>query len=124
MGRRDDGGRGRGVTCWVWDGPPYPARARPLGRRGQLTQILRGLGGLSPNERRAVGAAANNLRNLLEVKLERKLVKLQSSRDLEKLKKLEEIDTTRIVRVGDGFVEVNGKCLSRDEILRVDIYLA
>ena len=37
-----------------------------LGRRGQLTQILRGLGSLSPEERRIVGAEANEAKRLLE----------------------------------------------------------
>ena len=37
-----------------------------LGRRGQLTQILRGLGSLSPEDRREAGASANQLKNLLE----------------------------------------------------------
>jgi phenylalanyl-tRNA synthetase alpha chain len=45
-------------------------RVSYLGRRGKLTQILRGLGGLSPNERRAVGAAANRLKTLLEDSLD------------------------------------------------------
>ena len=41
-------------------------RVTYLGRRGQLTQILRGLGSLSPEDRREVGASANQLKNLLE----------------------------------------------------------
>ena len=45
-------------------------RVSYLGRRGKLTQILRGLGGLSPDERRAVGGAANRLKTLLEESLD------------------------------------------------------
>jgi phenylalanyl-tRNA synthetase alpha chain len=43
-----------------------------LGRRGALTQLLRGLGGMSPDERRAVGAAANEAKRLLEERLARR----------------------------------------------------
>ena len=44
-------------------------RVSYLGRRGQLTQVLRGLGALDPEERRTVGAAANNVKTLLEESL-------------------------------------------------------
>ena len=40
-----------------------------LGRRGQLTQVLRGIRDLSPDERRSVGAAANRAKNILEQSL-------------------------------------------------------
>ncbi len=40
-----------------------------LGRRGQLTQVLRGIRDLSPDERRSVGAAANRAKNVLEQSL-------------------------------------------------------
>lgn len=41
-------------------------RLKFLGRRGTLTQVLRGLGELPPAERRNVGARANQLRDELE----------------------------------------------------------
>ncbi len=41
-------------------------RIKFLGRKGALTQILRGLGSLSPDERPAVGQAANAARQWLE----------------------------------------------------------
>jgi len=41
-------------------------RVRYLGRKGALTQILRSIGTLSPEEKRAVGAKANEVKNLLE----------------------------------------------------------
>jgi phenylalanyl-tRNA synthetase alpha chain len=41
-------------------------RVAYLGRRGQLTQVLRGLGALAPEERRAVGAAGNSVKAVLE----------------------------------------------------------
>ena len=37
-----------------------------LGRSGDLTQVLRGLGALPSEERRTVGAAANKAKSLLE----------------------------------------------------------
>ncbi|CAI8049305.1 Phenylalanine--tRNA ligase alpha subunit [Geodia barretti] len=40
-----------------------------LGRRGQLTQMLRGIRDLAPDERRSVGAAANQAKNVLEQSL-------------------------------------------------------
>ncbi len=41
-------------------------RVAYLGRRGRLTQVLRSLGGLAPEERGAVGAAANVVKATLE----------------------------------------------------------
>ena len=40
-----------------------------LGRRGKLTQMLRGVGALSAEERRSVGSAANQAKTLLEERL-------------------------------------------------------
>ena len=45
-------------------------RVRYLGRKGELTAILRGLGGLPPEERRAVGAVANQVKEELEIAFE------------------------------------------------------
>ncbi|MDA0988716.1 MAG: phenylalanine--tRNA ligase subunit alpha [Chloroflexi bacterium] len=41
-------------------------RVAYMGRRGELTQVLRGLAPLAPEERRIVGAAANKVKALLE----------------------------------------------------------
>jgi phenylalanyl-tRNA synthetase alpha chain len=41
-------------------------RARYLGRRGELTQVLRGLGALPAEERPAAGAAGNRVKEALE----------------------------------------------------------
>ncbi|MBF8267880.1 MAG: pheS [Dehalococcoidia bacterium] len=46
-------------------------RVAYLGRKGHLTLVLRGLGSLAPEERRAVGAAANRVKALLEESLAR-----------------------------------------------------
>ncbi|HYQ96668.1 MAG TPA: phenylalanine--tRNA ligase subunit alpha, partial [Candidatus Eisenbacteria bacterium] len=42
------------------------ARVRHLGRKSDLTQVLRGLKDLSPAERASIGARANRLRETLE----------------------------------------------------------
>jgi phenylalanyl-tRNA synthetase alpha chain len=44
-------------------------RVTYMGRRSELTQVLRGLGPLDPEERRIVGAAANKVKALLEDRL-------------------------------------------------------
>ena len=44
-------------------------RVQYLGRSGKVTRVLRGLGALSPGERRTVGAAANQTKALLEESL-------------------------------------------------------
>ncbi len=65
-------------------------RVRYLGRKGSLTTILRGLGALSVDERRAVGAAANDLKTALEAGLQQKQEALKT-RDL-----VDTIEQTRI----------------------------
>jgi phenylalanyl-tRNA synthetase alpha chain len=47
-------------------------RVRFLGRKGCLTSILRGMGGLALEERRAIGAAANEVKAALETSLKGK----------------------------------------------------
>ena len=44
-------------------------RVAYMGRRGELTLVLRGLGPLAPEDRRTVGAAANKVKALLEESL-------------------------------------------------------
>ena len=51
------------------DGQIEAWRIAWLGRRGRLTQVLRGIRDLSPEERRSVGAAANRAKNALEQSL-------------------------------------------------------
>jgi len=45
-------------------------RTRVLGRSGELTSVLRGIGGLAAEERKAVGAEANRVKAVLEAALE------------------------------------------------------
>src|SRR5579862_1881906 len=50
-----------------------------LGRKAELPQLLRGVGGLPPAERSAVGSAANAARQALEALLERRAGELSAS---------------------------------------------
>lgn len=47
-------------------------RIRYMGKKGSLTSILRGLGKMPPEDRREIGAAANEIKALLESSLEQK----------------------------------------------------
>ena len=47
-------------------------RVRFLGKKGELTAILRGMGKLSPEERKTTGQAANSVRAEIEQFLEEK----------------------------------------------------
>ena len=64
-----------------------PWRISYLGRRGRLTQVLRGLGSLPLEERRALGAAANQAKETLEAALERREEELKGG---ERQRRLEE----------------------------------
>jgi phenylalanyl-tRNA synthetase alpha chain len=54
-------------------------RVRFLGRKAELPQLLRGVRELAPEERGAVGAAANQARHALEAQLEARAQQLDSS---------------------------------------------
>lgn len=68
-------------------------RVRLLGKKGELTALMKGMGSLSPEERPVVGALINNVKGGLEEKLEYCLSKV---RDAEMAKRLEteRIDVT------------------------------
>ena len=44
------------------------ARVKYLGKKGELTSILRGMGSLSPEERPIIGSKVNEVRDELEIK--------------------------------------------------------
>lgn len=68
-------------------------RIKYLGKKGELTSVLKGMGKLSKEERPVIGALANEVRAKLESELEEK--KSQISAKLEELKlKSEVIDVT------------------------------
>ena len=76
-------------------------RVRYLGRKGELTALMKGLGGLAPEERPVVGQLVNTIRDELESSLENGLL---AARELAKSARLqsERIDVTlpgrRLVR--------------------------
>ncbi|UCD09052.1 MAG: phenylalanine--tRNA ligase subunit alpha [Dehalococcoidales bacterium] len=55
-------------------------RIKYLGRKGQLTAVLRGLANLPPEERRITGAAANKVKTSLEKSLKEKELEIKESR--------------------------------------------
>ncbi|SFI80706.1 phenylalanine--tRNA ligase subunit alpha [Thermoflavimicrobium dichotomicum] len=64
-----------------------------LGKKGELTSVLRGMGSLSPEERPVVGALANEIRNRLEELISSKEGELEEAKLEQKLKE-ETIDVT------------------------------
>ncbi|MBE6788606.1 MAG: phenylalanine--tRNA ligase subunit alpha [Ruminococcaceae bacterium] len=68
-------------------------RVRFLGKKGELTAILKQMGSLSPEERPIVGQLANEVRSALEEILTKKSEELKTAAMAEKLKE-EAIDVT------------------------------
>ena len=68
-------------------------RIRFLGKKGELTAVLRGMGALPPEERPAVGTFVNEARDEIENKIALKEKELKESLIAEKLQK-EKIDIT------------------------------
>lgn len=73
-------------------------RVQFLGKKGELTQILKGMGALSAEERPVVGQLANDVRTAIETKLEEAKTKLMEKEQEIKLK-AETIDVTMPGRV-------------------------
>lgn len=68
-------------------------RVRYLGKKGELTQVLRGMGGLSAEERPRIGQAANEVRTAIEEELSARTAFLKSAVKAQRLKH-EGIDVT------------------------------
>lgn len=68
-------------------------RVRFLGKKGRLTEILRGMGKLSPEERKETGQMANNVRAEIENLLEEKFEAVKAA-EREVRFKIEKIDVT------------------------------
>ncbi len=64
-----------------------------LGKKGELTQVLRGMGALSPEERPKIGELVNNVRNEIESKIKEKEEEFKAKELQQKLEK-ETIDIT------------------------------
>jgi len=71
-------------------------RIRHLGKKSALTQILRGLAALSLEERKAVGASANEVKAFLERHYgeKKETLKQEAYQDLERTLTVEKIDVT------------------------------
>ncbi|MEC4986109.1 MAG: phenylalanine--tRNA ligase subunit alpha [Oscillatoria sp. PMC 1068.18] len=54
-------------------------RVNYLGKKGELSQILRGMGKLSPEERPRIGALANEVKEALQIALESQKTELQQA---------------------------------------------
>lgn len=68
-------------------------RIKYLGKKGELTQLLRGMGQLSPEERPLIGQLANEIRDQINEKIEETAYCLKR-KDLEKKLRSEFIDVT------------------------------
>jgi len=68
-------------------------RVKMLGKKSPLTEILRSMGKLSPEERKELGQEANRVREQIESALERKLVEVKAKAQEEKFRQ-EKIDVT------------------------------
>jgi len=68
-------------------------RVKYLGKKGELTAVLRGMGSLSAEERPVIGQLANEIREFLENKIEEVRSSLAEKQRAEKLKN-ETIDVT------------------------------
>ncbi len=68
-------------------------RIKYLGKKGELTSVLKGMGKLSPEERPVIGALANEIRDFLSSELDTKKEELEKALQNLKLKK-EVIDVT------------------------------
>lgn len=55
------------------------ARVKYLGKKGELTAILKGMGKLTPDERKEIGQAANDARNVIESALNKKINELKEA---------------------------------------------
>jgi len=74
-------------------GETEEVRIKFLGKKGKLTEILRGMGALSPEERKALGQIANGTRGQIEAILEEKFARMKELQKISKLKS-EKIDVT------------------------------
>lgn len=68
-------------------------RVKYLGKKGELTQVLRGMGRLSPEERPVLGQLANEIRDMINEKIEDKEYCLRR-KELEEKVRNEFIDVT------------------------------
>ena len=77
-------------------------RVKMLGKKGKLTEILRGMGKLSPEERKSTGQMANKVRAEIEEMLEKKYKEMKEAakEDQFKLERKEITEPGRDVKLG------------------------
>lgn len=68
-------------------------RIKYMGKKGELTAVLKGMGALSAEERPVIGALANEIRTFLEKEIDEKKTEISAALQAEKLKN-EVIDVT------------------------------
>ena len=68
-------------------------KVRYLGKKGELTVVLRGMGALQPEERPIIGELVNQVRNELELNIQKREKELKR-KELEKKLESENIDVT------------------------------
>ncbi len=68
-------------------------RVKYLGKKGELTTIMKGIGALSPEERPMIGQIVNSIRCQLEEGFESALVSIREAKKIERLRE-ERIDVT------------------------------
>jgi len=68
-------------------------RVKYLGKKGELTAVLRGMGGLSPEERPVIGSLVNQTRDEIELLIEQREEQFKKQ-ELEEKLKTEKIDIT------------------------------
>ncbi len=68
-------------------------RIRFLGKKGELTSVLRGMGALSPEERPVIGQLANEIRTFIEERID-EVKKELGEKELERKLRSEYIDVT------------------------------
>ncbi len=68
-------------------------RVRYLGKKGELTALLRGMGALAPEERPKMGALVNEARSEIEAAMEAKVAALEKA-ELERRLQEEQLDVT------------------------------
>ncbi len=92
-------------------------RIKLLGKKGQLTEILRGMGKLSPEERKTTGQMANKVRAEIETLLETKFSEVKEAAKEARFK-LEKIDVTEPGRDANVGVK-HPLTITMDEISKV-----
>ena len=77
-------------------------RVKYMGKKGEVTQILKGMGKLPPEEKKELGQAANKVRNEIEELINQKMAEVKAAAK-EAQFKAEKIDVTepgKVVKAG------------------------